>query len=464
MLDAAWSGQAAYTGIHQRRGLTMTKRQRVVVVGGGFAGFTAARTLSRLARGAIEIVLINPTDYFLYLPLLPEVAAGILDPRKVAIPLAGICPGVRHLLASVDSVDVANRRVRCTDAEGQSRELGYDRLVLSVGSVNKLLPVPGVAEYAHGFRSIAEALYLRDHLIRQIELADASDDPAERRARCTFVVVGAGYTGTEVAAQGQLLTLDTRRHRPGLREQPIRWILADHAPRILPELDERLSDVAHRTLAERGMEIRTGTSVAEATSEGVRLSDGEFVPTRSLIWCVGVRPDPLVESLGLPTERGRLLVDEYLGVPGHPEIFACGDAAAVPDLTRPGEYTAMTAQHAVRQGRRAALNLAASYGRAEREPYRHHDLGFVVDLGGVKAAADPLGVPLSGLPAKVVARGYHLLAIPGGRARIAGNWLLDALLPRQTVQLDLVRGQEVPLDSSSPYPVLPGGKQREHAG
>ena len=436
----------------------MARRQRIVVVGGGFAGFTAARTLSGIAKGAVEIVLINPTDYFLYLPLLPEVAAGILDPRKVAIPLAGNCPGVRHLLATVDSVDVANRRLHYTDPEGGHGDLGYDRLVLAVGSVNKLLPVPGVAEHAHGFRSVAEALYLRDHLIRQIELADAADDPKERDARCTFVVVGAGYTGTEVAAQGQLLTLDARKRRAGLRNQPIRWILADLAPRILPELDERLSQTAHRTLAERGVEIRTGTSVAEATTTGVKLSDGEFVPTRSLIWCVGVRPDPLVQSLGLPTEKGRLLVDEYLNVPGHPEIFACGDAAAVPDLTRPGRYTAMTAQHASRQGRRVAHNVAASYGRGERRPYKHSDLGFVVDLGGVKAAANPLGVPLSGFPAKVVTRGYHLLAVPGGRARIAGNWLLDALLPRQMVQLDLVRGREVPLACTSPD----GG--REHTG
>jgi NADH dehydrogenase len=427
----------------------MANRQRVVVAGGGFAGFTAARTLSRIARSAVEIVLINPNDYFLYFPLLPEVAAGILDPRKVAIPLAD-CSEVRHLLATVDSVDVQNRTVKCTDAESSRRDLGYDRLVIAVGSVNKLLPVPGVAEYAHGFRSIAEALYLRDHLIRQIELADATDDPQEREARCTFVVVGAGYTGTEVAAQGQLLTLAARKCRPGVRDQPIRWILVDLAPRILPELDERLSRIAHRTLAERGMEILTGTSVAEATSEGVKLSTGEFVPTRSLIWCVGVRPDPLVESLGLPTEKGRLLVDKYLNVPGHPEIFACGDAAAVPDLTRPGNYTAMTAQHATRQGKRAAYNIAASYGHGERRPYKHSDLGFVVDLGDAQAAANPLGVPLSGLAAKVVTRGYHLLAIPGGRTRIAGSWLLDALLPRQTVQLGVVGPQEVPLSSTSP--------------
>ncbi|MEU4540343.1 NAD(P)/FAD-dependent oxidoreductase [Streptosporangium sp. NPDC023825] len=440
----------------------MVQRQRVVVIGGGFAGFTAVRTLSRIAKGAIEIVLINPTDYFLYLPLLPEVAAGILDPRKVAVPLAGDHPGVRHLLATVDTVDVETRRVKCTDAEGNHRELGYDRLVIAVGSVNKLLPVPGVAEYAHGFRSIAEALYLRDHLIRQVELADASDDLEERRARCTFVVVGAGYTGTEVAAQGQLFTRDIRGRRPRLRDQPVRWILADIAPRILPELDERLSRIAHRTLSERGMEIRTGTSVAEATAEGVKLSDGEFVATRSLIWCVGVRPDPMVESLGLPTEKGRLLVDEYLRVPGHPEIFACGDAAAVPDLTRPGEYTAMTAQHASRQGKRAARNIAASYGHGELQPYKHHDLGFVVDLGGTGAAANPLGVPLSGIVAKTVARGYHLLSIPRNRARIAGSWLLDLVTPRQTVQLDLIRGPEIPLNHATPeHPHGQGGDPPE---
>jgi NADH dehydrogenase len=357
---------------------------------------------------------------------------------------------VRLLLASVDKVDIEGRRVECTDAEGGHRDLGYDRLLITVGSVNKLLPVPGVAEHAHGFRSIAEALYLRDHLIRQIELADAGDDPEERTARCTFVVVGAGYTGTEVAAQGQLLTLETRRHRPRLADQPVRWLLVDKAPRILPELDERLSRAAHRILSGRGLGIRTGTTVAEATHEGVKLSDGEFVPTRTLIWCVGVGPDPLIESLGLPTEKGRLLVDEYLTVPGHPEIFACGDSAAVPDLTRPGQYTTMTAQHATRQGKRAASNIAASYGHGERRPYKHSDLGFVVDLGGAKAAANPLGVPISGVPAKVVTRGYHLLSVPAGRARIAGNWLLDALLPRQTVQLDLVRGSAVPLTSDAP--------------
>jgi NADH:ubiquinone reductase (H+-translocating) len=229
-----------------------------------------------------------------------------------------------------------------------------------------------------------------------------------------------------------------------------RWLLLDIAERVLPELDEHLSRTADAVLRERGVDVRMGTSVKEATREGVLLTDGEFVPTRSLVWCVGVRPDPLAESMGLPMERGRLLVDPHLQVPGRPELFAAGDAAAVPDLEKPGQYTPMTAQHAWRQGKVAGRNVAASLGHGERRAYSHRDLGFVVDLGGVKAAANPLGVPLSGPLAGAVTRGYHLAAMPGNRVRVAADWLLDAVLPRQAVQLGLVRSWSVPLDTASP--------------
>lgn len=415
----------------------------IVVVGAGFAGYYAAR---RLSRGRADVTVVNPADYFVYLPLLPEVASGIVDPRGVTVPLATTLPGVRLVLGEVDRVDLDARAVRYLDSDGRQATLAYDRLVLAPGSVNKLLPIPGVSEYAHGFRSVAEALYLRDHLIGEVEKADTVDDPAERNARCTFVVVGAGYTGTEVAAQGQLLTRQVARHRARLADQPLRWLLLDLADRLLPELDPRLSATADRTLRRRGVEIHTGTSVEEATRDGVRLSNGEFVPTHSLIWCVGVRPDRLVEALGLATEKGRLVVDEFLRVPGHPEVYACGDAAAVPDLTRSGELTPMTAQHAQRQGKHAAANVAASFGEGRSRPYRHHDLGFVVDLGGFAAAANPVGVPLGGPLAKLVTRGYHLAAVPTNRARIATDWALDALFRRQVVMLGLVEPKAVPVD------------------
>jgi NADH dehydrogenase len=420
-------------------------RPRIVIVGAGFAGFSAARELSKLARGGADIVIVNPTDYFLYLPLLPEVAAAILEPRRISVSLTAQLPDVRVILGEADEFDLAGRTVRYTDPDGGRGTLDYHRLVIAAGSVNKLLPVPGVTEYAHGFRGIPEALYLRDHIVRQIEMADVAADADERAARTTFVVVGAGYTGTEVAAQGVLFTDALTRHRANLNGK-VRWLLLDTADRVLPQLDQRLARASDRVLRRRGVEVRLRTSVKEATADGVHLSDGEFVPTRSLIWCVGVRPDPLVAGLGLPMNQGRLVVDEFLTVPGYPDVYACGDAAAVPDLTMPGEITGMTAQHAVRQGKAAARDIAASYGQGRRRAYKHHDLGFVVDLGGLDSAANPVGVPLSGLPAKVVTRGYHLLSMPGNRVRVATDWLLDAVLPRQGVQLGLVQAAAVPLE------------------
>ncbi|MBE1495260.1 NADH dehydrogenase [Amycolatopsis lexingtonensis] len=423
---------------------------RVVIVGGGFAGYNAAKHLRKEAGEDAEIVVLNPTDYFLYLPLLPEVAAGILDPRRIAVSIPDTLPGVRLVLGTATDVDFDGRTVAYTDPEDQEHRIRYDRLVLAAGSVNKLLPIPGVTEYAHGFRGIPEALYLRDHITRQIELAAAADDPAERDARCTFVVVGAGYTGTEVAAQGPAFTAALAARHPELAGQPIRWQLLDVADRVLPELDPRLGRTADAVLRSRGVEVLMKTSVDHADAKGVTLTNGDSVPTRTLVWCVGVRPDPLVAEIGLETAKGRLVVTERLNVPGRDDVFACGDAAAVPDLTRPGQYTAMTAQHAERQGKLAGRNVAASLGYGRPGTYRHHDLGFVVDLGAGAAAANPLHIPLSGLPAKAVTRGYHLMAMPGNRVRTATDWFLERLSGRQTVQLGLVRSGSVPLDTASP--------------
>jgi NADH dehydrogenase len=418
----------------------------VVVIGGGFAGYHAVRALRRFAP-RIEVVLINATDYLLYLPLLPEVAAGLLDPRRICVSLRRWPGRVRLQLGSVDSIDLDAQRVAWTDPEGNPGDISYDRLLITVGSVNKLLPIPGVADIAHGFRGIGEALYLRDHLVRQLELA-VHADAAECEARCTFVVVGAGYTGTEVAAQGQLLTRRMQATMPALSRQKLRWLLVDNAPTVLPGLDPRLARTTDRVLRRRGIEVRTGQSITEARPGEVHLTTGEVVPTRSLIWCVGVRPDPLVERLGLPTNRGRLVVDEMLSVPGRSEVYACGDCAATPDLTRPGEITGMTAQHAQRQGRQAALNVAASLGLTAAKPYKHRDLGFLVDLGGVQAAANPLGVSIGGLPAKAVTRGYHLLALPGNRGRTLIDWGANLFGAPPAVQVGLVRSGQVPLVTS----------------
>ncbi len=431
--------------------MTRSQKERsVVIVGAGFAGFNAARELSRLVGASTEIVVINSADYFLYLPLMPQVAGGLVEPRHICVSLPRRLRQVRFVLGNVHHVDPVGKAVSWAGPDGASGRLSYDRLILTVGSVNKLLPIPGVADYAHGFRSIAEAIYLRDHITRQLELAAVATDGAERAARCTFVVVGAGYTGTEVAAQGELLTARLARRMAGLAGQQIRWLLLDTAPRLLPELDEHLSRTAERVLRRRGVEVRTGQSVAEAVRGAVKLSTGENVPTCSLIWCVGVRPDPLVDVLDLATDRGRLAVDEFMSVPGAPDIYACGDCAAVPDLTRPGQVCGMTAQHAQRQGKQVARNVAASLGTGKAEPYKHHDEGFLVDLGGLAAACNPLHVPVSGPAANALTRGYHLSVMSGNRTRILADWALNVVTPTEGTSFGVISAESVPLDVDKP--------------
>jgi NADH dehydrogenase len=260
-----------------------------------------------------------------------------------------------------------------------------------------------------------------------------------------------------VVAQGQLLTRDALPYYPGLANTGARWVLIDVADRVLPGLNERLSGPALRVLRRRGVEVRLKTSVSEVTPTCARLTDGSEIPTRTVVWCVGVRPDPLIGALELATTQGRLVVDEYLTVPEQERLYAIGDAAAVPDLTRPGQITPMTAQHAQRQGKVAATNLAAALGRGRgRRPYRHRDLGFTVDLGGAQGVADPLHVPLTGPVAKAITRAYHLLALPWGRPRVLADWITEAIGPRRLVEFGFVPEKGISLTEADGMPVIHG--------
>jgi NADH dehydrogenase len=423
-------------------------RPTVLVVGSGFAGFHCMRRLEKLlGPGAADLVLASSADYLLYSPLLPNVAAGVVEPRHIAVGLHAALERAKVLIGHVVAVDVAGHKATLLRHNGSTAELAWDRLVLAPGGVTRTFNIPGVAEHALGLKTLAEAAFLRDHVLRELESADAADDLDRRRACCTFVVVGAGYSGTETAAQMQLVTMRAAADYPRLDPGDMRWVLVDLAPRVLPELGERLGDEATEVLRRRGVEVRLGTTIEEATGDSVRLSDGEVIPTHTLVWCAGVTPSPLIQTLGLPTERGRLRVGADLRVPEAPDVFAFGDAAAVPDLTRPGALTGQTAQHAQRQGKLAARNVAASLGVGRAVDYRHRDLGFAVDLGGFDAVASPLGVSLAGLPGLVATRGYHLLALPsiGNRVRVALDWLLDWAMRPQLAQLGFLREEEVTL-------------------
>jgi NADH dehydrogenase len=410
-----------------------------VVVGGGFAGLGLLRHLeARLPPDAAELTLLSPVDHQLYTSLLPRVCAGDVEPRHLAVATRAVLRRTVLRLGHAVSVDLGGRTVTLRTRDGGHETVEWDRLVLAPGAVTRTFDIPGLAEHALGLKNLAEAVYLRDHVLRQLEYADAAPDETARRQRCTFVVVGAGYTGTELAAQLARFTADAVKHYPRLRAEDLRWLLLDLAPRVLPELNPALGRRAAAVLAERGVDVRLGTSVSEAHADRVVLTDGTAVPTHTLVWCAGVAPSPLMATLGLETVKGRLRTDEFFAIPGTEDVFALGDAAAVPDLTKPDAPPAgQTAQHAMREGAAAARNVAASLGHGRRRRYSHRDLGFVVDLGGTDAVGNPLGLTLSGLPAAVVTQGYHLYALPAwsNRLRLASDMALAVFAPPQIVQL-----------------------------
>ncbi|MBV9353415.1 MAG: FAD-dependent oxidoreductase, partial [Mycobacterium sp.] len=407
----------------------------VVIVGSGFTGFECARRLARRLRrrnaSDVDVTIISPCDYMLYTPLLPDVAGGVVDARFVTIPLAGTLNGVRKVRGRVDSVDLEQHTLTFTDLERRSSDLSWDRLVLTAGSVTRLFDIPGLASYARGLKSTAEALYLRDHVLEQLELAGLDDDPDSAAARRTIVVVGASYSGTELTAQLRALA-DAAAKQMDFDPADVKFLLLDLAEQVMPEVGIKLGARAMRVLRRRGIDIRLGLTLKEVHPDHVVLSDGSRVGTRTVAWVAGVAAAPLIQGLELPTEKGRLKVQTDLQVPDHPDVFAAGDAAAVPDVTQPGKITPPTAQHAIRQGKVLANNVAASLGYGKTRDYKHRNMGLVVDLGPHHAVANPLNVHLSGFPAKVVTRGYHLYAIPrlANRWAVALAYLTDALFPR----------------------------------
>lgn len=434
----------------------MPDKQRVVVVGSGFAGYECAHRLSkRLARQqpSTEVVLVSPQDYFLYTPLLPDVAGGLIDPRYVAIPLASALKHVRLISGQVSTVDFDDHSLTVTDRHSGDRELSWDRLVLTPGSVTRLFDIPGLAEHGRGLKTVAEALYLREQLLRQLELADEEDDPAVAQARRTVVVVGASYAGTELISQLQALAQDYARSRR-IDQSSIRFVLLDVADKVMPEVGERLGEKALHALRNRGIDIRLETTLESAHHDRVVLSDGTEIGTYTLAWVTGVTGAPVLQNLGLELQKGRLVVNADLSVPGHPDVFSAGDAAAVPDLTKPGKVTPPTAQHAVRQGRVLARNVAASLGVGTAKQYKHKDLGLVVDLGPRYAVANPLGIHISGLPAKAVTRGYHLLAVPKAvnRWAIAASYATNTVADRPLALLGLVSAEESNFAASERIP------------
>ena len=405
---------------------TREARGGVLVLGGGFAGAYVARLLG--VRGA---TIVSPENFMLFTPLLPEAASGTLEPRHCVVPLRAMCPHTDLLLGRVTSVDLAAQTTQVETDEGP-QDVAWRELVIALGAVPRVAAVPGLTEHGLSFKSLADAIHLRNHVLRELEAADAATDEAERRQHLSFVFVGAGYAGVEALAELADLVEDAARFYPRLADVPRRWVLVDAAPKILPEIPSRLGEYAAKELTDRGVEIHVATTLESISADEVALGDGVRIPTHTLVWTAGVAPHPLLRTLGLPLdERGRVEVDELLRVRGHEHVWSLGDSARVPNRLS-DHPDPPTSQHALRQARRLAKNIAG-----DGEPYGYRMLGQVATLGRYKGIADVMGLRLRGFPGWFVTRSYHLYQLPllSRKLRVVADWTVSLLFRRDVVEL-----------------------------
>jgi NADH dehydrogenase len=404
-------------------------RGGTLILGGGFAGAYVARLLGE--RGA---TIVSPDNFMLFTPLLPEAASGTLEPRHTVVPLRAMCPHAELVLGEARTIDVEARAATISSEAGE-QVVRWRELVLALGAVPRTVPVEGLPEHGLSFKTLGEAIQLRNHVLRELEAADAELDDDARREHLSFVFVGAGYAGVEALAELSDLAHDALRFYPRLRDDPQRWVLVDAAPKILPEIPPRLGDYAAEELGERGVEIHVDTTLQSVSEREVVLGDGTRIAARTLVWTAGVRPNPLLRDFGLPLDdRGRVEVDAYLRVRGHEHVWSLGDCARVPN-TRADHPDPPTCQHALRQARQLAKNLAG-----EPAPYGYRMLGQVATLGRYKGIADVLGLRLRGFPGWFVTRTYHLYQLPllQRKLRVVVDWTVALLFRRDVVELSVL--------------------------
>ncbi|HWX87089.1 MAG TPA: NAD(P)/FAD-dependent oxidoreductase [Solirubrobacteraceae bacterium] len=406
----------------------------IVIAGGGFGGFYAARAFERIATTRrARVTLVNDANFMLYTPLLPGAAGATLDPRHVVVPLRSQLSRTELLIGNVTGADPECRVLGVHRVDGEQIVLGYDHLLVALGSISRTLPIPGLAEYATGLKSLSDATALRNRVLTCLDVAESLEDPVRRAEYLGFVFVGGGYAGLEGLAELQDFAAQAIELYPRCRAEGMRWVLVEARDRIVPEVPPSLSAFAARELSTRGIEIHTSTTLATVAERGATLSSGERIAARTVVWTAGVRPSPVVGSFGLPLdEGGRIITDRELRVVGRPGVWAIGDCAAVPDPARRGHTCPPTAQHAIRQGRLAARNIAAALEGRTGRAFRYRTAGMVAELGHNKAVAITLGVRWRGLPAWFIARTYHLLLMPGfGRKlRLLADWNVALLFGR----------------------------------
>jgi NADH dehydrogenase len=428
------------------RTLGTMSRPHILVVGGGYVGmYTALRLQKKLARREADITVVDPQPHMTYQPFLPEAAAGNLSPRHVVAPLRKVLRNCRVLTGAVVGVDHARKVATFEPAVGKPRELAYDHIVLAPGSVARTLPIPGLREVAVGFKTIGEAIYLRNHVLAQLDAAATADDPALRQCLMTFVFVGGGYAGIEALAELEDMARDAIEYYPELNQKDMRWVLVEAAQRILPEVGPEMGAYTIQRLLDRGMDLRLNTRLESCVGGHVVLSDGSEFDASTVVWTAGVKAHPLLEKTDLPRdERGRLTCAATLQVvdPSGQVVegaWSAGDCSAVPDLTSdvPGATCSPSAQHAVREAKQLGDNIAACLRGDQLEEYRHKYAGSVASLGLYKGVAQIYGVKLKGFPAWFMHRTYHMSRVPtfNRKVRVIADWTLALFLKREVVSL-----------------------------
>ncbi|MFI6625943.1 NAD(P)/FAD-dependent oxidoreductase [Streptomyces sp. NPDC050528] len=426
------------------------ERARILVVGGGYVGmYTALRLQKKLKReikrGQVEITVVSPDPYMTYQPFLPEAAAGSISPRHVVVPLRRVLDRCRVVIGEATAIDHGKRTATlstlATEEEGTgTEELAYDELVLAPGSISRTLPIPGLAEHGVGFKTVEEAIGLRNHVIEQMDIASSTRDPAIRDAALTFVFVGGGYAGVEALAELEDMARYAVRYYHNVDADDLKWILVEASNRILPEVGEEMGTYTITQLRRRNIQVLLETRLESCVDRVAVLSDGQRFPTRTLVWTAGVKPHPVLAATDLPLDaHGRLKCTPELTIDGATHAWAAGDAAAVPDVTatEPGTTTAPNAQHAVRQAKILGDNIAHSLRAEPLQTYAHKYVGSVASLGLHKGVAQVYGRKLKGYPAWFMHRVYHLSRVPtfNRKARVLAEWTLAGLFKREIVSL-----------------------------
>ncbi len=429
---------------------------KILILGGGFGGLYAALHLEKhLKNGSdIEVTLVNRENFFLFTPMLHEVAAADLDLAHIVNPFRKMLRRVNFFNGKVKSIDLQSKRVLAFHGdELHHHELEYDHLVLSLGGITNFFNIPGLEDRALTMKSLGDAIYLRNRMVANLEEADFECFLEKRQSRLTYVVAGGGFAGVETIASMNDFLRSAIRFYPHLTEDMLRIVLVHPGPVILPELGEKLGVYTQRKLTERKVEIRVNTRVSGISEGGVQLNDGNWIDSRTLVWTAGVSPNPLLQDLPCEKDRGKLKVNGFMEVEGWQGVWALGDCAIVPD-PKTGKPCPPTAQHALRQGKVLAENILADIRGGKKKKFAFSTLGLLASIGHRTGVANILGINFSGFIAWWMWRTIYLSKLPGfeKKIRVALDWTLDLLFSKDLVQFLTLRS-----------PSMSDGKEAEHA-